>query len=136
MDYAKDLIWNLFESSSGPLPPYLLEIVMRDGRSFYIQSFETRDKKTKSIALKVYDVSLIEPEEEYEIKTRLDQTGHWSESSSVDDLHTLLKIGRLKCSLDEIAYCVEWFGRRSTLEDFLDKESADEVQFEFGNDEE
>lgn len=136
MDYAKDLIWNLFESSSGPLPPYLLEIIMRDGRSFYVQSFEARDKKTKSITLTVYDVSLIEPEEEYEIKTRLDQTGHWSESSSVDDLHTLLKIGRLKSSLDEIAYCVEWLGRRSTLEDFLDKESDGEVQFEFGNDEE
>lgn len=136
MDYAKDLIWNFFESSSGPLPPYLLEIVMRDGRSFYVQSFESRDKKTGSITLIVYDVSLIEPEEEYEIKTRLDQTGHWSESSSVDDLHTMLKIGRLKSNLDEIAYCIEWLGRRSTLEDFLDKESAGEVQFEFGNDEE
>ncbi len=136
MDYAKDLIWNFFESSSGPLPPYLLEIVMRDGRSFYVQSFESRDKKTGSITLIVYDVSLIEPEEEYEIKTRLDQTGHWSESSSVDDLHTMLKIGRLKSNLDEIAYCIEWLGRRSTLEDFLDKERAGEVQFEFGNDEE
>lgn len=136
MDYTKDLIWKLYENLSVPLPPYLLEIVMRDGRSFYIQSFEARDDKTKSIALTVYDMSLIEPEEEFEIKTRLDQTGHWSESSSVDDLHNLLKIGRLKCSLDEIAYCVEWLGRRWTLEDFLDKESAGEVQFDFADDEE
>jgi hypothetical protein len=136
MDYAKELIWGLFEKSSGTLPPYLLEIVMRDGRSFYVHSFESRDKKTKSMILIVYDVSAIDPEEEYELKTRLDQTGHWSDSSSVDDLHTLLKIGRLRCSLDEIAYCMEWLGRRWTLDDFIEKEGTGEVQFEFGNDEE
>ena len=136
MDFAKVLIWELFDKSSGTLPPYLLEIVMRDGRSFFIHSFGARDKKTKSMSLTVYDLSLIDPEEEYELKTRLDQTGHWSDSSSVDDLHTLLKFGRLRCSLDEVAYCVEWLGRRWTLDDFLEKEGTEEVQFEFGNDEE
>lgn len=133
MNLAKNFIWQLFDKLSGTLPPYLLEIVMVDGRSFYIHAFESRDEKTKSMILVVFDLSLIDPEEEYELKTRLDQTGHWSDSSSVDDLHTLLKLGRLHCSLDEIAYCVEWLGRRWSLSDFVEKEGSEEIRFEFSN---
>lgn len=136
MDYAKELIWQLFDMTVGSLPPYLLEITMRDGRSFYIHSPESRDDESKSMALKVYDLDAIGPLDEYEIKTRLDQTGHWSETSSVEDLHTLLKFGRLRCSLDEIAYCVEWIGKRWTLADFIDKDKALEVDFQFSDDDE
>lgn len=131
MNVAKELIWQLFDKFSGTLPPYLLEIVMVDGRSFFIHALESRDEKSKSMILVVFDLSLIDPEEEYELKTRLDQTGHWSDSSSVNDLHTLLKLGRLHCSLDEIAYCVEWLGRRWRLEDFIEKKGSEEVQFDF-----
>jgi hypothetical protein len=42
----------------------------------------------------------------------------------------------LRCSLDEIAYCVEWHGRRWTLADFIDKDKAAEVDFKFSDDEE
>jgi hypothetical protein len=131
MNLAKELIWQLFDKLSGTLPPYLLEIVMVDGRSFFIHALESRDEKSKSMILVVFDLSLIDPEEEYELKTRLDQTGHWSDSSSVDDLHTLLKLGRLHCSLDEIVYCVEWLGRRWRLEDFIEKKGSNGVQFDF-----
>jgi hypothetical protein len=136
MNNAKELIWGLFDKLNGTLPPYLLEIVLNDGRSFYIHSFESRDKKSNSMVLTVYDMSFIDPQEEYELKTRLDGTGHWSDSSSVDDLHTLLKFGRLHCSLDEISYCVEWLGRRWSLDDFIEKKGTSEVKFEFGGSEE
>lgn len=44
MDYARDLIWDLYEWSGGPLPPFLLEIIMKDGRKFYIHSIVRRDE--------------------------------------------------------------------------------------------
>ena len=93
-------------------------------------------KPSNSMTLTIYDMSFIEPMDEYELKTRLDGTGHWSDSSSIDDLHTLLKYGRLHCSLDEISYCVEWLGRRWSLSDFIEKEGTGEIQFEFGKDKE
>jgi hypothetical protein len=53
MDYSKDLIWLLFTLTGNPYPPYLLEIVMKNGRSYYLHSLNSRDEETKSVVLNI-----------------------------------------------------------------------------------
>lgn len=44
-DYGRCMVWFLSDMTGGPLPPYLLEIVMRDGRRFYVHSGNSTKKQ-------------------------------------------------------------------------------------------
>ena len=126
LGYGKGLIWLLFDMTGPSLPPFLLEVIMKDGRSFYIHSPNVRDEDRKSMVLNVYDFRAIDPQANKEIIERLDDIPIWTEENEPEALHPLLTIGRLRCDLDDILYCVEWLTRRWTLKDFL--EADNEVQ--------
>jgi hypothetical protein len=131
-DYSRDFIWLLFDMEGFPLPPYLLEVVLIDGRSFYIHSPNQRDETSKSIILNVYDFRAIGDEEDIEIKSKLDAMGTWDPKVEPRDLHLGLSAGRLRCNLEDIAYCVEWWTRYWTLEEFVPKEERRKLGFQLG----
>jgi hypothetical protein len=115
LGYGKGLIWLLFDMTGPSLPPYLLEVIMKTGDSYYVHSLNVRDEERKSLILNVYDFRAVEENVEKQIKSKLDDI-QWGENSVPGDLHPLLTIGRLRCDLDEISYCVEWYHRWWTLE--------------------
>ena len=53
MDFSNNWIWSLFNMTGGPYPPYLLEIIMKSGRSFYVHSTNTRDEESKTMIINV-----------------------------------------------------------------------------------
>jgi len=128
--YARGLIWSLFDMTNMPLPPYLLEIVLRDGRSFYIHSPKGRDEETKDMVLNVYDFRAIGPEEDLIIRKKLDDS-NWTDFQNVYKLHPLLEYGRLRLNLDDILYCVEWMKRRWFYETGDEIEPKTLIGFEF-----
>ena len=129
-DYARDLIWLLFDMTGGPLPPYLLEIVLKDGRNFYVHSANSKKETTRAIVLNVYDLRAIGNKEETAIRKRLEELGHLGTGINTDDIHPLLAIGRLRCNLSDISYCIEWLARRWTLSDFLPEDDRRPLGFE------
>jgi hypothetical protein len=128
-DYARDLIWLLFSMTGGPLPPYLLEVVMRDGRSFYVHSPNSRNPKTRAIILDVYDFRALGPDEMAELRKTLDKPGSTNQGFNYSDLHPLLSLGRLRCNLSDIAYCVEWFTRFWSLDSIIPPEKKSALGF-------
>lgn len=131
LDYGRWMVWFLSEMTGGPIPPYLLEIVMRDGRSFYVHSGNSRDEETQSVIVNVWDLRAVGPDEETEIKTSLDSPAFWDEVKAKEpwDLHPSLSIGRLKCKLDDISYVVEWWTRLWNLQDLFPKEKVKAMGF-------
>ena len=129
-DYARDLILLLFDMTGGPLPPYLLEIVLKDGRSFYVHSANSKKETTRAIILNVYDLRAIGNKEQSEIWKHLDELGHLGVGINAGDIHPLLAIGRLRCNLSDIFYCIEWLTRRWTLSDFLPEDDRRPLGFE------
>ena len=112
IDYAKDFIKTLFYLTEGPpFPPYLLEITLKDGCSFYIYRANMYDEDSESLVLDVYDFRALSSEDELEIQHKLNEI-HWNENSSLYDLHPLLDYGHLRISLNEIRYVVEWHRHR------------------------
>jgi len=131
LDYGRFLVWALSDMTGGTLPPYLLEIVLKDGRSFYVHSGNSRDEETRSVVVNVWDLRAVDPSAEAEIKKSLDQPKVWNEVKLKEawDLHPLLSIGRLRCTLDDILYVVEWLNRYWSLENFLPKEIVRKMGF-------
>ena len=131
LDYGRWMVWFLSEMTGGPLPPYLLEIVMRDGRSFYVHSGNSRDEESHSVVVNVWDLRAVDPSTEIEIKRLLDKPKVWNEASSKEpsNLHPSLSVGRLRCTLDDIMYVVEWWSRLWDFEKFIPKETARQMGF-------
>jgi hypothetical protein len=118
MNFAQDLIWLLLDMTGGPLPPYLLEIILEDGRSYYVHSPNRRDEQSKSIVLNIYDFRAINEEDKLEILNKLSETNIWEKSHDIKELHPFLYFGRLRCNLIDILYCIEWLSRRWPLKTF------------------
>jgi len=132
LDYGRQMVWLLSEMTGGPLPPYLLEIVMRDGRSFYVHSGNSRDEKTWSIVVNVWDLRAVGDQAEAEIKEKLNQPKVWDKAvkGKPSDFHPDLNIGRLRCKLDDIAYVVEWWTGIWEIDKFFPKEAKKKMGFQ------
>lgn len=131
LDSGRWMVWFLSEMTGGPLPPYLLEIVMRDGRSFYVHSGNSRDEETWSVIINVWDLRVIDPKTEAEIKNKLGEPQPWNEAKNRQpwDLHPALSIGRLRCKLDDISYVVEWWTRIWEIEKFFPEKVKKQIGF-------
>jgi len=131
LDSGRWMVWYLSEMTGGPLPPYLLEIVMKDGKSFYVHSGNTRNEEAHSVIVNVWDLRAIDKSAEEEIKKKLDDSKVWNEVQSrhPGDLHPLLSLGRLRCSLDDILYVVEWWTRIWNIEEFFPEEKKSQLGF-------
>ena len=126
LDYGRQMIWLLSEMTGPPIPPYLLEIVMKDGRIFYVNSGKGRDESSQSVVVNVWDLRTVNSATEAEIMELLDEPN--IEKKLVPDqpwlLHPSLSIGRLRCKLDDIMYVVEWWTRYWNNEKFFPKETV------------
>jgi hypothetical protein len=129
-DYARGLIWLLFSMTGGPLPPYLLEIVLKDGRSFYLMRPIQRNESNYSIVLEIYDFRGIDSEAEKELKENIEKIKFNIEGKEPEEIHPLLCSGSLRCNLNDISYCIEWRRyRRWTLAEFLPEDKRGQLGF-------
>jgi hypothetical protein len=106
LDYARIMIWNLSELTGGPFPPYFLEIVMKDGKSYYVHSGNSRDDESKSVVVNIYDFRALSGEDVVDLLKTLESLSVIPEKPS--DLHSQLSYGLLRCKLDDISHVVQW----------------------------
>jgi len=131
LDYGRWMIWFLSEMTGGPLPPYLLEIVMRDGRSFYVHSGNSRNEESWSVVVNVWDLRAIDEQAEIEIKKKISELKLWTDAikGEPSDLHPKLSIGRLRCKLEDIAYVVEWWTRNWEIDKYFPNDGTKKMGF-------
>ena len=131
LDYGREMIWSLSEMTGGPLPPYLLEIVMKDGRSYYVYTGNSRDEKSQSVVVDIWDLRAVDSTDEAEILKLLDDPKAWNEAdpNQPGSFHHSLSIGRLRCKLDDILYVVEWCSRIWNIENLFTTETGKKIGF-------
>src|SRR6266511_3420179 len=97
LDYGRWMVWFLSEMTGKPLPPYLLEIVMKDGRGFYVHSGNSRDEETQSVVVNIWDLRTVDSSTNAQILQLLDDPKAWNESDPSRPwlFHPSLSIGRL-----------------------------------------
>lgn len=127
-DYGRFMIWSLTEMTGRPFPPYFLELVMKDGRSFYVHSGNSRDEKSGGLVVNVYDLRAMTTEDEKLLQSKLEKLT--SVPLKPSELHARLASGLLRCRLDDILYVVQWEKYRSgILEDQFAEASRKRMGF-------
>jgi hypothetical protein len=95
----------------GIIPPFALEIVLRDRSHFFVHSVSLRDEITRSLIARIWDFRACSDEDIEQIKASLNNLRNRSDLEDIHKIHSRLDWANLRLDLDEIAYCIEWHDR-------------------------
>ena len=93
------------------IPPFCVEIVLKDGARYNLHSIVESDDETRSMCARIWDLRAFHPHEILELKQKLNQINKRSELGQAIALHPKLDWANLHLHYDDISYCVEWHDR-------------------------
>jgi hypothetical protein len=95
----------------GLIPPFCVEIVLRDGRSYYLHSVIEFEKETQTLVARIWDLRAFTPKEIDELKLRVNEIRDRKDLSPAEAVHPKLDWANLRLHFDDVTYCVEWHDR-------------------------
>jgi hypothetical protein len=90
------------------IPPLVLELILRSGKSFYIKSVFEVDDKAEMVPLRVWDLRALTQADLDTVLRRLGAVQSRDELENIEKLHPKLDQGNLWVLLAEIEALVEW----------------------------
>lgn len=93
------------------IPPMVLELSLRSGRSFYIKNVFPIDEKAGLVPIRIWDVRALAQADLDTLLRRLNTVKSRDELENVERLHPKLDQGNLWVSISEIDAIVEWHDR-------------------------
>jgi hypothetical protein len=106
------------------VPPLVLELILRSGKSFYIKNVFAYDEKAEIVPLRVWDVRALSQADLDTVLRRLSAVQSRDELENIERLHPKLDQGNLWVLVSEIEAIVEW---HSALWPEVDRAEARQV---------
>ena len=107
IDLVKQWFWRIGQEI---IPPLLLELVLRDGTRYYVQSVVQTDDETKSMVVRVWDLRELLDKDIAKLKRNVNNSIQ-SGCHDKDSYHPKLDDGNLRLHLEDVWYLVEWHHR-------------------------
>lgn len=108
VDYVAD--W-LLVISDDIVPPFCVEVVLKDPRTFYLHSISSRDEQTRSIVIRVWDLRSFTDQDREQLQDNLNRMQNRNELAEAQKIHPKLDWGNLRISISDVSYCMEWHDR-------------------------
>jgi hypothetical protein len=93
------------------IPPLVLELILRSGKSFYIKSVFEVDDKAEMVPLRVWDMRALNQADLDTVLRRLGAVQSRDELENIERLHPKLDQGNLWVLISEIESIMEWHDR-------------------------
>ncbi len=93
------------------IPPMVLELILRSGRSFYIKNVFPVDENVGLVPIRVWDVRALNQADLDTVLRRLNSMKSQDELENVERLHPKLDQGNLWVLVSEIEAIMEWHDR-------------------------
>jgi hypothetical protein len=106
------------------VPPLVLELILRSGKSFYIKNVYAFDEKAEMVPLRVWDLRALAQADLDTVLRRLGAVKSRDELENIERLHPKLDEGNLWVLISEIEALVEW---HSALWPGVDRPEARQV---------
>jgi hypothetical protein len=107
------------------VPPLVLELILRSGKSFYIKNVFAYDEKAEILPLRVWDLRALAQADLDTVLRRLSAVHSRDELENIERLHPKLDEGNLWVLVSEIEAIVEW---HSALWPEVDREDPRQVK--------
>ena len=93
------------------IPPLVLELILRSGRSFYVKNIFPVDEATGLVPIRVWDLRALNQADLDTVLRRLNTVKSRDELENVERLHPKLDQGNLWVLVSEIEAIMEWHDR-------------------------
>jgi hypothetical protein len=93
------------------IPPMVLELILRSGRSFYIKTVFPFDENAGLVPIRIWDLRALTQADLDTVLRRLSTVKSRDELENVERLHPKLDQGNLWILVAEIAAIMEWHDR-------------------------
>jgi|SRR3989337_2292597 len=107
IDYVADWLWQI----SDLVPPFCVELVLKDGNTFFLHSISGKDEETKSMVIRIWDLRAYTDKDIEQLKTNLNQIRSRDDLANEQQIHPKLDWANLRINVSDISYCVEWHDR-------------------------
>jgi len=97
--------------TDGQIPPFCVELVLRDGRQLHLHSIIAFEKETRTILARIWDLRALDAKQIDGLKQRLNTILDRKDLADAHGVHPKLDWGSLHIHFEDVAYCVEWHDR-------------------------
>ena len=102
------LLW----SRGQTIPPFVLEVLLRSGRSFYVKDvFDIHEEDPDLITLRVWDMRALSKEDKEQVMKSINKLKARDSIKSAEQLHQNMDQGNLRVRISEIEGLMEWHDR-------------------------
>lgn len=109
MDYARDWLWKL--PIDEIVPPFCIEIILRDSSHYFLHSIKARHRKSGSVALRAWDMRSLDESDLETLRVTLAAVEHKEMLRETKRVHPRLDYGTIRMRVDDLWYCIEWRDR-------------------------
>jgi hypothetical protein len=103
--------WLKLMCKGGLIPPFCVEIVLRDSTRYFLHSIVAFEDDTRTMCARIWDLRALRPKEVDELKQRLNKLRDRAKLSPAEKVHPKLDWANLHLHYDDVTYCVEWHDR-------------------------
>jgi hypothetical protein len=94
-----------------PIPPFCVELVLKDGTRYNLHSIVSSEDETKTLCARIWDLRAFRSNDINALKQRLNEIRERSALAPAEAVHPKLDWANLHLHYDDVAYCVEWHDR-------------------------
>ncbi|OLC13833.1 MAG: hypothetical protein AUH29_11920 [Candidatus Rokubacteria bacterium 13_1_40CM_69_27] len=107
MHWVNSWLWGI----TGLVPPFCVEVILRDTSRYYLQSVLDHDKQTDTGVIRIWDLRAFTDADLEDLKARLNDIRDRSQLSPAEKVHPRLDWANVYLHTDDVAYCIEWHDR-------------------------
>jgi hypothetical protein len=108
LDYVSDWLWMIADEI---VPPFCVELVLKDGNTFSLHSISSKDEQTRSMVIRIWDLRSFTDQDLEELRGNLNQVQSRNDLADEQKIHPKLDWANLRINVSDISYCVEWHDR-------------------------
>lgn len=108
IDYVAGWLWMI---SDDIVPPFCVELALKDGTTFFLHSIGSKDEQTRSMVIRIWDLRAFTDQDFQQLRDNLNQIQSRKELADERKIHPKLDWANLRINVSDISYCVEWHDR-------------------------
>jgi hypothetical protein len=93
------------------IPPFCVEVALRDGARYSLHSVLECDDDTRTLCFRIWDLRALSEADVAELKETLNGIRNRGDLARAEKLHPKLDWANVHAHYDDVTYCVEWHDR-------------------------
>lgn len=106
-DHVYKWIWQLGDME-GVIPPFCVELSIKDGNRLFLHSTPKKDDRTESIILRFWDIRSFNEDDLQKLKEKLNTSCTMEDMENPKDIHPNLDWADVRLHIQDINYAIEW----------------------------